>query len=61
MDFMDFSPGSPHRQREVIQLLPITLENCHEREDGDLQYLEAMDWPMLKNVGTSWPRKLLHI
>eukprot|EP00913_Durusdinium_trenchii_P030404 g28480.t1 len=26
--------------KEVIQLPPITLENCHEREDGDLQWDE---------------------
>ena len=24
---------------QVIQLPPITLDNCHEREDGDLQWL----------------------
>merc|ERR1719163_1202767 len=26
--------------KEVIQLPPITIENCHEREDGDLQWDE---------------------
>merc|ERR1712207_57130 len=26
--------------KEVLQLPPITIENCHEREDGDLQWDE---------------------
>merc|ERR1712087_864271 len=27
--------------QEVLQLPPITIENCHEREDGDLQWDEV--------------------
>merc|ERR1712032_651550 len=27
--------------KEVLQLPPITIENCHEREDGDLQWDEV--------------------
>merc|ERR1712190_607537 len=26
--------------KEVLQLPPVTIENCHEREDGDLQWDE---------------------
>merc|ERR1712007_233793 len=26
--------------KEVLQLPPITIDNCHEREDGDLQWDE---------------------
>merc|ERR1712217_475858 len=28
------------RLKEVLQLPPIPIENCHEREDGDLQWDE---------------------
>eukprot|EP00434_Breviolum_minutum_P020346 symbB.v1.2.017944.t1/scaffold1411.1/size120435/2 len=42
-DVEDWKKGvdiTEEKFKEVIQLPPITLENCHEREDGDLQWDE---------------------
>ncbi|OLQ11659.1 hypothetical protein AK812_SmicGene4503 [Symbiodinium microadriaticum] len=41
-DVEDWKKGvdiTEEKLKEVIQLPPITLDNCHEREDGDLQWL----------------------
>ncbi|CAE7668440.1 YOS1 [Symbiodinium pilosum] len=42
-DVEDWRKGvdiTEEKLKEVIQLPPITLDNCHEREDGDLQWDE---------------------
>ncbi|CAE7668427.1 unnamed protein product [Symbiodinium pilosum] len=42
-DVEDWRKGvdiTEEKLKEVIQLPPITLDNCHEREDGDLQPLD---------------------
>merc|ERR1712122_398777 len=42
-DVEDWKKGvdiSEEKLKEVLQLPPITIENCHEREDGDLQWDE---------------------
>eukprot|EP00441_Pelagodinium_beii_P043173 CAMPEP_0197649420 /NCGR_PEP_ID=MMETSP1338-20131121/28342_1 /TAXON_ID=43686 ORGANISM="Pelagodinium beii, Strain RCC1491" /NCGR_SAMPLE_ID=MMETSP1338 /ASSEMBLY_ACC=CAM_ASM_000754 /LENGTH=118 /DNA_ID=CAMNT_0043223591 /DNA_START=46 /DNA_END=402 /DNA_ORIENTATION=- len=42
-DVEDWKKGvdiAEEKLKEVIQLPPITLDNCHEREDGDLQWDE---------------------
>merc|ERR1712151_1404428 len=42
-DVEDWKKGvdiAEEKLKEVMQLPPITIENCHEREDGDLQWDE---------------------
>merc|ERR1711862_158488 len=42
-DVEDWKKGvdiAEEKLKEVMQLPPITVENCHEREDGDLQWDE---------------------
>mmetsp|Transcript_32844 Transcript_32844/g.90630 ORF Transcript_32844/g.90630 Transcript_32844/m.90630 type:complete len:119 (+) Transcript_32844:74-430(+) len=42
-DVEDWGKGveiASEKLKEVLQLPPITVENCHERDDGDLQWEE---------------------
>jgi hypothetical protein len=42
-DVEDWKKGvdiAEEQLEEVLQVPPITIENCHEREDGDLQWDE---------------------
>uniref|UniRef100_A0A6T9GBV1 Uncharacterized protein n=1 Tax=Alexandrium catenella TaxID=2925 RepID=A0A6T9GBV1_ALECA len=42
-DVEDWKKGvdiAEEKLKEVLQLPPVTIDNCHEREDGDLQWDE---------------------